>query len=294
MLGFLNINKPPEWTSRDVVNKVQGKVRPHKAGHAGTLDPMATGVLIVAVGSATRLISYAQSREKVYRASFQLGLTSDTDDITGELTRVSSQIDVTQDQLESVLKSFVGTIDQIPPQFSAVHVDGKRAYDLARAGQTVDLKARTIEVHEIRLERLTGDVFDCRIRCGSGTYIRSIGRDLGQILGCGAVMTKLERLSIGPCEISSSVDLENLTRENVGEHLISPLTLLSHLPSVELDSAQIEHLEQGRRLPHPVALSDHDVEVVLKDADRLAGVGIWQSAMQVIQPKLVFKRDSGR
>lgn len=292
MTGFLNITKPAGWTSRDVVNKVQRLVRPLKTGHAGTLDPLATGVLIVAVGAATRLISYAQGHEKIYRASFQLGLTSDTDDATGNITHVTELVSVTREQIEETLSGFVGTISQVPPQFSAIHVDGQRAYDLARSGQSVDLKARQIEVHQIRLERFEGDQFDCWIRCGSGTYIRSIGRDLGIALGCGAIMTKLERLAIGPCHVDSAIDVETLTRENIHESLINPLTLLSSLPQLELSSEQVVHLEQGRKLPcFQISPSLDQCEVVLIDGTRLAGIAVWHASMQVLQPKIVFKRN---
>lgn len=295
MMGFLNIAKPAEWTSRDVVNKVQGMVRARKlkAGHAGTLDPMATGVLLVAVGAATRLISYAQGHEKVYRATFRLGITSDTDDITGNVTTVAENIDVSREQLDAVLATFLGTIEQVPPQFSAIHVDGKRAYDLARAGQSVDLKAREIEVHEIRLERFEGNEFVCWIRCGSGTYIRSIGRDVGQILGCGTVMTALERLAIGSCRIEDAVSLEMLSRENIESYLVLAGTLLSHLTRLSIDEEQVGHLEQGRRLPWRLAIKiEPGAEVVLMDGERLAGIGEWSEEMRVVQPKIVFKRGS--
>ena len=187
MFGVLNLNKPPGVTSRDVVNVVQRIVKPIKVGHAGTLDPMATGVLLVCVGPATRLISLLQQAPKNYVAEFRLGERSDTDDSTGTVSvQEASASSVTMSQLETTLQSFVGSFDQVPPVFSAVKVQGQRAYAKARRGEDVQLLAKRVTVYAIDLLDFSWPVVSLRIRCGSGTYIRSIARDLGEKLGCGA------------------------------------------------------------------------------------------------------------
>ena len=177
--GVLNVDKPVGVTSRDVVNQVVRLVRPAKVGHAGTLDPLATGVLVVCVGHATRLINLVQEGRKRYRGRFRLGQTSDTDDVTGNVQPAGDWSGITKTQLEAELVEFIGQIQQVPPQFSAVHVQGQRAYDLARRGVAVELTARPVEVFSLQLTAFEPPDFELDVVCGSGTYIRSIGRDLG-------------------------------------------------------------------------------------------------------------------
>lgn len=247
--GILVVAKPREMTSRDTVNVVQRLVRPTKVGHAGTLDPLATGVLVVCLGGATRLVPWIQDGRKHYRASFRLGMTSDTDDITGKVTATADSSAITRDQLEASLSQFVGRIDQVPPQFSAVHVQGQRAYDLARRGETVELTAKTIEVDSITLTAWDPPDFRVEMICGSGTYVRSIGRDLGLQLGCGAVMTELERTAVGPFQIADAVELSALCRETIEHHLRPAIDAVAELPRVEFTPESILALRQGKRLP---------------------------------------------
>ena len=189
MHGFLCINKSPGATSRDAVNAIQRLVRPSKVGHAGTLDPLATGVLVIAVGHATRLIRFVQQMPKTYIGTFELGKTSDTEDITGEVVSHDIEPPPTIDAIQQAISPLLGNIMQRPPAYSALKVDGKRAYSLAREGKHVKLEPRPIVVHEIELIRYEFPILELRIVCGSGTYVRSLGRDLGESLGCGAVMT---------------------------------------------------------------------------------------------------------
>ncbi len=248
--GILNINKPPEITSRRVVDVVQRLVRPAKVGHGGTLDPMATGVLVVCVGSATRLIPYVQQGRKEYRAEFLLGSHSNTDDITGEVQTVQDVTLPSMDEIRAVLPKFIGDIQQIPPQFSAVHIDGQRAYKLARAGKEVQLQPRTVQVHHIEVIDYAAPKLELLISCGSGTYIRSIGRDLGQELGCGAVMSKLVRTRVGPFELSQSINLAELSPETLTAAIKPSLLAVDFLPQYVCSAEELAMISNGRPL-HP-------------------------------------------
>jgi tRNA pseudouridine55 synthase len=245
MFGLLNLIKPPGWTSRDVVNRVQRISGGAKVGHAGTLDPLATGVLIVCVGPATRLIEYVQRMSKRYRGSFLLGRTSDTEDIEGQIVEIESAPQPTEDQIRTILPRFVGEIEQVPPAFSALKVQGRRAYALARSGQSVDLAARRIVIHELRLLHYDYPEFIIEIACGSGTYVRSLGRDLAQALGTGAVMSALVRTAIGGFRLDDAVDLASLTQENLASKLLSPLLALVDLPQITVQEDQRRRLAQG-------------------------------------------------
>ncbi|MCL4204990.1 MAG: tRNA pseudouridine(55) synthase TruB [Pirellulaceae bacterium] len=245
MFGLLNLIKPPRLTSRDVVNRVQRIAGGAKVGHAGTLDPLATGVLIVCVGPATRLIEYVQRMTKRYRGTFLLGRTSDTEDTEGQVIAIESASQPTEDQLRAVLPRFVGEIDQIPPAFSALKVQGRRAYALARSGQRVDLAVRRIVIHELRLLHYDYPEFLIEIACGSGTYVRSLGRDIARALGTGAVMSALVRTAIGGFRLDDAMDLDSLTAENLASKLLSPLLAVADLPQITVSDDQRRRLSQG-------------------------------------------------
>ena len=228
LFGVLNLQKPAGMTSRDVVNIVQRLVRPAKVGHAGTLDPMATGVLLVCIGPATRLVSILQQAPKIYRAEFRLGQTSDTDDSTGEVQTVESE-PVLRDQIEAVLPEFTGIIEQTPPAWSAVKVDGRRAYALAREGNPAELTPRPVRIDSIQIESCQWPEMTVTIQCGSGTYIRSIARDLGRRLQCGGLMSGLERLAIGRFTVADAIDPDGLTGETVVEQLLPAVHVVDHI-----------------------------------------------------------------
>jgi len=248
MFGILNVNKPTGWTSRDVVNRVQRFVRPAKAGHAGTLDPLATGVLVVCIGPATRLISYVQEAPKTYEATFLLGQTSPSDDTETDLTAVVAAPVPSLSEIEAQLPQFLGTIEQRPPAYSALKVKGQRAYKLAREGQVVELKSRPVEIYELEVTGYAYPELRLSMQCGSGTYVRSLGRDLAESLGTGAVMSALERTAIGQFKVSDAVDIESLDPEQIEQHLAAPLTAVEHLPRLEVTDAQLTELQHGRRL----------------------------------------------
>lgn len=252
--GLLNIHKPAGLTSRAVVDRVvwllrrmtgQKKIR---AGHCGTLDPLATGVLVVCLGQATRLVSLVQEQQKTYRGRFMLGRRTDTDDITGQVLSEGDASAVTVAQLEVLLPEFTGRIAQRPPLFSAVHVEGQRAYDLARRGEEVALAAREVDVFRLELTGWQAPEFELLIECGSGTYVRSLGRDIGERLGCGATMTALVREAIGPFCLASAVPLEELTTENLLQHLRPSVDAVRHLPARIATEPELLHIRTGRSI----------------------------------------------
>jgi tRNA pseudouridine55 synthase len=246
--GILNVDKPAGITSRRAVDRIAKLVRPEKAGHAGTLDPLATGVLVVCVGKATRLIELIQQQPKSYHATFLLGRQSDTDDITGTVTEIDVSRQITREEIESRLPAFMGRVEQVPPSFSAVHVDGRRAYERARAGQSVELSPRTVEVFRLEITRFGYPELELDIDCGSGTYVRSIGRDLGRILGCGAVMSALVRTCVGPFRIENAIALDQLTDETLEGHLLDPTTAVAALPKRVADADESALVRGGRAI----------------------------------------------
>ncbi len=292
MFGLLNINKPEGLTSRKVVDHVQRLVRPAKAGHAGTLDPLATGVLVVSIGPATRLISLVQDRPKTYRGTFRLGCHSDTDDITGNVEAVPRAAKLSQAEIESCLREFVGQIEQVPPQFSAVHIKGKRAYELARQGQAVDIAPKTVEVYRSELSSYRWPELSLEIECGSGTYIRSIGRDLGRKLGCGAVMTALVRTRIGPFDLTEAVSLDDLDHESLPSLVISPRKAVEHLPSYRADVKECRRLKQGQRIEmkQPLDISPAEKIAILTSSDELAALAEFDPDANESAPRQVFLR----
>lgn len=238
MFGFLNINKAPGLTSRAVVNAVQKLVRPAKVGHAGTLDPLATGVLVVCIGPATRLADLVQGQAKSYVGDFRLGVESDTEDVEGELQPVAGASEVSEEQIRSELPNFRGKIEQFPPKFSALKVGGVRAYDLARQGKPVDLKPRSIEIYSLDLLDVDYPNMRLQVRCGSGTYIRSLGRDIGRSVGSGAIMTALVRTEIGQFKLADALPSTEIDRDTIRKHLIAPQLGLPSMTHVTVSDDQ--------------------------------------------------------
>lgn len=246
MQGLLNLHKPPGVTSRAVVDQVQRLCSSDKAGHAGTLDPLATGVLIVCIGSATRLIEYVQQLPKRYQAEFLLGQESPTEDIAGDVVCRPNDPQPSLSEIEAKLPQFTGKILQRPPIFSALKIDGKRAYDLARRGKDVDLQPRPVEVYSLTITDYAYPRLALDIRCGSGTYVRSLGRDLAESLGTAAVMSQLARTEIGAFRIEEAVDPARLTRSNLASYLLAPLQAVQGLPKVSLTPEEMIDLGHGR------------------------------------------------
>ncbi len=273
MIGLLNINKPAGVTSRDVVNRVQRVVRPAKIGHAGTLDPLATGVLVLCIGKATRLIPYVQQMRKRYRGTFLLGRLSETEDVEGDVVELESPPEPTAEELRKVLPDFSGEIQQRPPAFSALKVNGKRAYDLARKGEVVELAARPIMIHGLELIEYEYPRFVLDIECGSGTYVRSLGRDIAVKLGTAAVMSDLIRTGIGRFCIQEAISTDQVSKESIESQLIPPLHALGGLPKVRLNDDEARRIAAGLTIenrfdiPDAESQSDDRIEFAAVDGD---------------------------
>ena len=213
--GIINVNKPAGWTSQDVCSKLRHVLHSRKIGHTGTLDPMATGVLPVCVGKATRIIEYYDRDAKSYRASMKLGITTDTLDITGKVVETAGYSNISEKAVREAFKAYTGHVMQIPPKYSALKIDGKRAYDLAREGKDFEIKAREIIIYDnsiIRIDLEAGEIeFD--VTCSKGTYIRTICDDIGRALGCGATMTALTRTASGYFRLEDSYTIEEIINE---------------------------------------------------------------------------------
>ena len=218
--GIIIIDKPAGWTSMDVCAKLRGILKTKKIGHAGTLDPMATGVLPVFVGQATRAVSFAEGGEKEYVAGLRLGRTTNTQDTEGE-TLAQSPVAVGREELEAVLPRFTGEISQIPPMFSAIKINGQKLYDLARQGKEVERKARAVTIFALEVvEQVSETDYILRIRCSKGTYVRTLCHDIGQALGCGGCMFSLRRTMAAGFTLDESVTLEQM--QEGGEALLRP------------------------------------------------------------------------
>jgi tRNA pseudouridine55 synthase len=249
--GILNVNKPPGWTSRDVVNRIERLTRPARGGHAGTLDPLASGVLVVCVGPATRLIQYVQRMRKRYRARFLLGRHSPTDDLEGEVTLLANASIPSGEMIEAALPRFLGEIQQRPPIYSAAKIRGRRAYKLARQGEVVELALRTITIYQLDVRRYEYPELDLDIDCGSGTYVRSLGRDLAAVLGTAAVMSALERTAVGGFRVEEAVPMDALSADTLFGHLQPPLAAVADLQRVGLSDEQLVEIRHGRPIPKP-------------------------------------------
>lgn len=222
MNGLLVIDKPTGMTSRDVVNRVQQWFpRGTKVGHTGTLDPLATGVLVVCVGAATKLADVVQAMGKTYRSQFRLGATSDTDDADGAVTLVTDATPPTEEAVRTALAGFVGVVEQLPPAYSALKVAGRRAHDLARRGEAVELKPRPVRIDAVRLLGYAWPFVEVEVDCGKGTYIRSIARDLGEKLGVGGLVASLRRTRVGPFTAEQAIGLD-IGWQEARSRLLSP------------------------------------------------------------------------
>jgi len=248
--GLVVVDKPAGLTSHDVVARVRRLAGTRKVGHAGTLDPMATGVLVLGVNRATRLLGHLMLTEKAYDATVRLGVATSTDDAEGEVVSTSSTAGLDEAAVRAALAGFVGDIEQVPTAVSAIKVDGKRAYQRVRDGEDVQLTARPVTVHELVVHDVAraGDHLDVMIsvRCSSGTYIRAIARDLGARLGVGGHLTALRRTAVGPYDLAAARTLDQLGEELV----LMPIAEAAHraFPSRELDEAQAAGVRVGRPL----------------------------------------------
>ncbi|MGB1251209.1 MAG: tRNA pseudouridine(55) synthase TruB, partial [Candidatus Promineifilaceae bacterium] len=254
MIGFLNIDKPQVLTSHGVVARVRRVAGMKKVGHAGTLDPLATGVLVVGLGRATRLIEYIMGRPKIYQTTVRLGQTTDTYDADGDVVQ-ERPVAVSDEQLADALQPFRGEIEQVPPMYSAIKRQGQPLYKLARQGIEVERAARRINVYALDVIERQGDAVTLEVACSTGTYIRSLAHDLGESLGCGGHVTMLRRTRIGELEsgglgfsAETATPLDALTPENIQSHLFSVETAIGHLPRVDLTDEMAKLLKFGKQI----------------------------------------------
>jgi len=250
--GWLILDKPGGLGSTDAVNRLRRLLDAQKAGHAGTLDPMATGILAIAFGEATKTIPYIQDAQKTYRFTVRFGQATDTDDATGQVTG-ESPVRPSNDQIIRAMAGFMGKTAQVPPAYSAVHVDGARAYDLARAGQEFELKAKEINILRLELEdRPDPDHASFLMRCGKGTYVRSLARDLAARLGALAHVTVLRRTVLGPFGEAGAIPVEKLGffghKGGANDHLLPVETALDDIPALAVTGPQADRLRSGQEI----------------------------------------------
>ena len=276
--GILNVNKPAGITSFDVIRVVRRGTGMRKAGHAGTLDPLASGVLLVLLGQAVRVGEYLMELPKTYRATVRLGVATDTYDAEGTATQVSESAGVSREDVSRALEAFSGEIEQTPPAFSSVKVQGRPAHRLARKGIPVALAARKARIYRIELLRIEGPDVDIEVECGKGTYIRSLAHDLGQALGCGAHLASLTRTRVGPFALDAAASMEELERGfESGDWRTRVLPMdcgLTELPAITL------HIEDEKDVRHGQA--------VRIDEERLAGL-----ALEDGRPYRAYGEDGG-
>ncbi|MCU1525618.1 MAG: tRNA pseudouridine synthase [Microbacteriaceae bacterium] len=292
--GILLVDKPAGLTSHDVVARTRKRAATRKVGHAGTLDPMATGLLVLGINSSTRLLTYLVGLDKEYLATIRLGASTNTDDAEGEILRTAPAgrvAAVDPAAIRAGLDSLRGVISQVPSSVSAIKVDGKRAYTLARAGETVELAARTVTISALELldSRATDGFIDLdvRVECSSGTYIRAIARDLGASLGIGGHLTALRRTRIGPFSVSDAAELETL---DVAASLLGPADVASRLfPVYRLSAAEAVDLGHGKRLEaaRPVE-GDGPVAAIAPEGQL---VGLIEFSEGVARPLVNFPAD---
>ncbi|MEG6611968.1 tRNA pseudouridine(55) synthase TruB [Pseudoclostridium thermosuccinogenes] len=250
MNGILNVMKPPGMTSFDVVASLRRILKTKKIGHTGTLDPGAVGVLPVCVGSATKAIEFMTEKDKLYRAELKLGITSDTQDITGQVTD-TRKINVTREQVLDAIMSFVGTYSQVPPMYSAVKINGQKLYELARSGKTIEREPRVVNIYYINVIDISEEdgsvLFD--VACSKGTYIRTLCADIGEKLGCGGCMSFLIRLKSGPFDLESSLTLDEIeelySANRLKEKMFHVDRVFDDLDEVVLKEAEIRKIING-------------------------------------------------
>lgn len=251
MNGILLVDKPSGWTSNDVVCKLRGVFHEKRIGHSGTLDPMATGLLVVFIGKATKAVEYSEAQHKIYRASMLLGKVTDTQDITGNVLS-EFPVDVSAHDLENVISKFIGNISQVPPMYSALKINGERLYKMARQGREVERKARNITIDDISVESFDGKCCSFTVKCSKGTYIRTLCNDIGHDLGCGACMSSLRRLSCGNHIIENAYNLNSIiTIKDMSEleNMLIPVdSVFSEYPALNLSGNNIEKIRNGSNL----------------------------------------------
>jgi tRNA pseudouridine55 synthase len=298
--GVLPVFKPVDYTSHDVVAKVRGILGIRRIGHTGTLDPKVTGVLPLCIGRATRIVEYIQDLPKQYEAVLTIGFATDTEDMSGNVIEQVEQVQLLLTEVENVFASFLGVIDQVPPMYSAIKVDGQRLYDLARQGQVIERKSRKVEIYELEIMsahlELAHPQIKFRVKCSKGTYIRTLCVNIGQAMGYPAVMSELVRTATGPIVLAQCLTLEELlelAKHNaVSSRMIATDVAIAHLPSWKLSEVETIYALQGKTI-HPSLLSnaafaDQEIVRLYSPEDRFLGIFRWHLAQNGFTPEKVF------
>jgi tRNA pseudouridine55 synthase len=290
--GILLIDKPEGVTSFEVVRRARRALGIRKIGHLGTLDPMATGLLPLCLGEATKLVPYLMPEPKVYRGRVRLGIATDTQDATGTVV-ARCEVMPAPAQIYEAAGALVGEVTQVPPQYSAVHYQGERAYRRARRGETVDLAPRTVTIYEMAVDEVAIPWFTLTVKCSQGTYIRTLAHDLGEALGCGAHLAALRRLAVGALRVEAALslaELAELSREEVTRRIIPLAQCLPRLRPVEVGPAEARQLRQGRLLARPAnGFTDGEQVRVVSETTLVAVAHIKNMTDQaVLAPVRVF------
>jgi tRNA pseudouridine55 synthase len=286
--GVLAVDKPVGPTSHDAVAAVRRALNTREVGHTGTLDPFASGLLLVCLGRATRLAEYLTGLPKTYVATLRLGEATDTDDLTGEVVSSSDAWrSLSADAVAQALAAQVGTIQQLPPSYSAKKVAGERMYAAARRGEVVERKPATVTIHAIRVLGIELPDVDIEVECGAGTYIRAIARDAGAALGVGGHLRALRRTRVGAHDVALAVPLEALgDAERVAAAMLTPLEAVAHLPRVTVDDEGLTALRYGRALPATADAPEHTPLALASAGGDLLAIG--ERSGEVLQPRKVF------
>lgn len=294
--GVLVVDKPIGMTSHDVVQAIRNGTGIRRAGHTGTLDPRASGVLVILIGPAVRLSEYVSASDKRYQAIIRMGASTDTYDAEGRFTRQPpvAPLDVTESQFEQALKGFVGEIEQTPPPYSAVKMQGRRAYDMARRGEEVQLAPRKIQVYNLEVLEWAPPEVVVDVHCSSGTYVRSLANDVGNVIGCGAYLVGLRRTKSGRFSLRDATPLRKLQDAfragNWYQYLIPAAEALTDWPALELNPDLVESVKHGHRIPAPATIKTGAGNLVrgVSMAGELIALMHLDNETLELQPKKVF------
>lgn len=284
--GILILDKPAGPTSHDVAQRIRRLAGTRRVGHAGTLDPLASGVMLVCIGPATRLVEYLVGHDKTYETTIRLGQTTTTDDAEGEII-LDQPVNITQTQLAAALPAFRGPIRQTVPAYSAVKRDGQPLYKAARRGELLDRPSREVTIHALHLLAFDPPFVTLRVGCSSGTYIRSLAHDIGEVLGFGGHVAALRRTAVGDFTLADAVSLDQLTADNWRDHLLPPEMAVRHLPRLDVDAAEARRLVLGQRLAADPSRLDAPLGSIYDPDGRFLGVvavvdDIWQPKKMMV------------
>ena len=290
--GFFNIDKPIGMTSMDVVRKIRKEINSKKIGHGGTLDPLATGVLPIAIGNATRLLEYVLNYSKTYVAEIEIGKTSNTYDSEGDFSNQKSYDHITKSMIDIELNNFKGIINQTPPTFSAIKKDGVRMYQLARKGIDVKIPSRQVEIKALELKKFNPPYLTIKINCSKGFYVRSFAHELGNKIGIGAYLKSLNRIASGDMSIENSVPLnfliEQLKHKDYSNLITNFDTVLSHMPKEKLTEEESIKLKSGQKILHHHSISQNELLRVFDENDVFFGIAEFLHTENILKPVKMF------